>query len=54
YLYNYGWNLGHLGPAAAVAWAMLALLLLIAAVNWLIGRYVVRTSDSAVRTGATR
>ena len=40
YLYNYGWNLGHLGPAAAVAWAMLALLLIIAAVNWLIGRFV--------------
>ncbi|MCX4677043.1 sugar ABC transporter permease [Streptomyces sp. NBC_01433] len=43
YLYNYGWNLGHLGPAAAVAWAMLALLLIIAAVNWLIGRFT-RTS----------
>ncbi|MEU6735920.1 sugar ABC transporter permease [Streptomyces physcomitrii] len=40
YLYNYGWNLGHLGPAAAVAWAMLALLLIIAAVNWLVGRFV--------------
>jgi cellobiose transport system permease protein len=40
YLYNYGWNLGHLGPAAAVAWAMLALLLIIAAANWLVGRLV--------------
>ncbi|MFD4590844.1 carbohydrate ABC transporter permease [Streptomyces rubiginosohelvolus] len=49
YLYNYGWNLGHLGPAAAVAWAMLALLLLIAAANWIVGRFL-RTS--AVRPGA--
>ncbi|KIF69787.1 ABC transporter permease [Streptomyces sp. AcH 505] len=40
YLYNYGWNLGHLGPAAAVAWAMLALLLIIAAINWLFSRFV--------------
>ncbi|MFJ8854578.1 carbohydrate ABC transporter permease [Streptomyces sp. NPDC102437] len=44
YLYNYGWKLGHLGPAAAVAWAMLALLLLIAAINWLVGRSVRKTS----------
>ncbi|MFB7209599.1 carbohydrate ABC transporter permease [Streptomyces sp. NPDC056255] len=44
YLYNYGWKLGHLGPAAAVAWAMLALLLFIAAINWLVGRSVRKTS----------
>ncbi|WP_405390646.1 sugar ABC transporter permease [Streptomyces sp. NBC_01102] len=44
YLYNYGWNLGHLGPAAAVAWAMLVLLLLIAAINWLIGRFMRKTA----------
>ncbi|MFF0788038.1 carbohydrate ABC transporter permease [Streptomyces spiralis] len=40
YLYNYGWKLGHLGPAAAVAWAMLVLLLLIALINWIVGRFV--------------
>ncbi|MEW2547224.1 sugar ABC transporter permease [Streptomyces sp. NPDC047002] len=40
YLYNYGWKLGHLGPAAAVAWAMLALLLIIAGINLLVGRLV--------------
>ncbi|MFE9249118.1 carbohydrate ABC transporter permease [Streptomyces sp. NPDC007088] len=40
YLYNYGWKLGHLGPAAAVAWAMLGLLLLIALINWIVGRRV--------------
>jgi ABC-type nitrate/sulfonate/bicarbonate transport system permease component len=40
YLYNYGWKLGHLGPAAAVAWAMLVLLLLIALINWIISRFV--------------
>ncbi|MFD7921330.1 carbohydrate ABC transporter permease [Streptomyces sp. NPDC059740] len=40
YLYNYGWKLGHLGPAAAVAWAMLVLLLLIALINWIVGRTV--------------
>ncbi|WP_217162530.1 carbohydrate ABC transporter permease [Streptomyces sp. AC512_CC834] len=40
YLYNYGWKLGHLGPAAAVAWAMLVLLLLIALINWIVSRYV--------------
>ncbi|KMS67622.1 ABC transporter permease [Streptomyces leeuwenhoekii] len=40
YLFNYGWKLGHLGPAAAVAWAMLVLLLLIALINWIVGRYV--------------
>ncbi|MFE2018493.1 carbohydrate ABC transporter permease [Streptomyces sp. NPDC059499] len=44
YLYNYGWNLGHLGPAAAVAWAMLVLLLLIAAINWLVGRFMRKTA----------
>lgn len=44
YLYNYGWNLGHLGPAAAVAWAMLVLLLLIAAINWFIGRLARKTA----------
>ncbi|KPC85025.1 carbohydrate ABC transporter permease [Streptomyces mutomycini] len=44
YLYNYGWNLGHLGKAAAVAWAMLVLLLLIAAINWLVGRFVRKTA----------
>ncbi|MEU0744363.1 sugar ABC transporter permease [Streptomyces sp. NPDC006134] len=40
YLYNYGWKLGHLGPAAAVAWAMLVLLLLIALINWIVGRFM--------------
>ncbi|MBJ6638817.1 MULTISPECIES: carbohydrate ABC transporter permease [unclassified Streptomyces] len=40
YLFNYGWKLGHLGPAAAVAWAMLVLLLLIALINWIVGRFV--------------
>ncbi|MGW5656623.1 carbohydrate ABC transporter permease [Streptomyces humi] len=40
YLYNYGWKLGHLGPAAAVAWAMLALLLLIALINLIVGRFL--------------
>ncbi|MEU3727996.1 sugar ABC transporter permease [Streptomyces sp. NPDC033538] len=40
YLFNYGWKLGHLGPAAAVAWAMLVLLLLIALINWIVSRYV--------------
>ncbi|MER6463216.1 sugar ABC transporter permease [Streptomyces sp. NPDC001228] len=40
YLYNYGWKLGHLGPAAAVAWAMLALLLFIALINLIVGRFV--------------
>ncbi|MQY39891.1 Lactose transport system permease protein LacF [Streptomyces sp. RB17] len=40
YLFNYGWKLGHLGPAAAVAWAMLVLLLLIAFINWIVGRFV--------------
>ncbi|WP_431038869.1 carbohydrate ABC transporter permease [Streptomyces sp. P6-2-1] len=40
YLYNYGWKLGHLGPAAAVAWSMLGLLLLIALIQWLIGRFL--------------
>ncbi|MFD4560095.1 carbohydrate ABC transporter permease [Streptomyces sp. NPDC058469] len=38
YLFNYGWKLGHLGPAAAVAWAMLVLLLLIALINLIVGR----------------
>ncbi|EDY44833.2 carbohydrate ABC transporter permease [Streptomyces sp. SPB074] len=50
YLYNYGWKLGHLGPAAAVAWSMLALLLLIALLQWLIGRL---TRAGAAREGAT-
>jgi len=40
YLFNYGWKLGHLGPAAAVAWAMLVLLLLIALINWIVSRFV--------------
>ncbi|CAL9519105.1 Lactose transport system permease protein LacF [Streptomyces sp. enrichment culture] len=40
YLFNYGWKLGHLGPAAAVAWAMLVLLLLIALINWIVGRFL--------------
>ncbi|CAL9563782.1 MULTISPECIES: carbohydrate ABC transporter permease [unclassified Streptomyces] len=40
YLYNYGWKLQHLGPAAAVAWAMLVLLLLIALINWIVSRFV--------------
>jgi cellobiose transport system permease protein len=40
YLYYYGWKLGHLGPASAVAWAMLVLLLLIALINWIVGRLV--------------
>ncbi|HEY9439574.1 MAG TPA: sugar ABC transporter permease [Streptomyces sp.] len=43
YLYDYGWHLGHLGTAAAVAWAMLALLLLIVAVNWLVRRVMRKT-----------
>lgn len=44
YLYNYGWNLGHLGMSAAVAWAMLALLLAIALINWIISRFVRRSA----------
>jgi cellobiose transport system permease protein len=40
YLFNYGWKLQHLGPAAAVAWAMLVLLLLIALINWIVSRFV--------------
>ncbi|WP_329295973.1 carbohydrate ABC transporter permease [Streptomyces sp. NBC_01455] len=40
YLFNYGWKLGHLGPAAAVAWAMLVLLLLIALINWVVARFM--------------
>ncbi|MFF8655749.1 carbohydrate ABC transporter permease [Streptomyces huasconensis] len=38
YLYDQGWINGHLGRASAVAWLMLVLLLLIAAVNLLIAR----------------
>ncbi|MDG4860496.1 sugar ABC transporter permease [Streptomyces sp. T-3] len=38
YLYDQGWINGHLGRASAVAWLMLAILLLIAAVNLLIVR----------------
>ncbi|WP_327355869.1 carbohydrate ABC transporter permease [Streptomyces sp. NBC_01304] len=38
YLYDQGWINGHLGRASAVAWLMLAILLLIAAVNLLIAR----------------
>ncbi|MFF2654080.1 carbohydrate ABC transporter permease [Streptomyces sp. NPDC058045] len=44
YLYNYGWKLGHLGPAAAVAWAMLVLLLLIALLNRITGRVLRRNA----------
>ncbi|MBZ6112606.1 MULTISPECIES: carbohydrate ABC transporter permease [Streptomyces] len=40
YLYNYGWKLQHLGLSAAVAWAMLVLLLLIALINWIVSRFV--------------
>ncbi|MEV6751949.1 sugar ABC transporter permease [Streptomyces sp. NPDC051214] len=38
YLYDQGWINGHLGRASAVAWLMLVILLLIAAVNLLIAR----------------
>ncbi|MBW5423947.1 ABC transporter permease subunit [Streptomyces sp. BG9H] len=38
YLYDQGWINGHLGRASAVAWLMLLILLLIAAVNLLIAR----------------
>ncbi|MEU5898566.1 MULTISPECIES: sugar ABC transporter permease [Streptomyces] len=38
YLYDQGWINGHLGRASAVAWLMLVILLLIAAVNMLIAR----------------
>ncbi|MGV9878236.1 carbohydrate ABC transporter permease [Streptomyces sp. NPDC003006] len=38
YLYDQGWINGHLGRASAVAWLMLLVLLLIAAVNLLIAR----------------
>ncbi|CAM5682940.1 Sugar ABC transporter permease OS=Streptomyces alboniger OX=132473 GN=CP975_12570 PE=3 SV=1 [Streptomyces alboniger] len=38
YLYDQGWINGHLGRASAVAWLMLAILLIIAAVNMLIVR----------------
>jgi cellobiose transport system permease protein len=38
YLYDQGWINGHLGRASAVAWLMLAILLIIAAVNLLIVR----------------
>ncbi|MCX5397217.1 carbohydrate ABC transporter permease [Streptomyces sp. NBC_00102] len=44
YLYNYGWNLQHLGLSAAVAWSMLALLLAIALINWIISRFVRRSA----------
>ncbi|MFG2647155.1 carbohydrate ABC transporter permease [Streptomyces sp. NPDC048436] len=38
YLYDQGWINGHLGRASAVAWLMLVVLLLIAAINLLIAR----------------
>lgn len=38
YLYEQGWVNLHLGRASAIAWAMFLILLLIAAVNWLIAR----------------
>ncbi|MBH5338080.1 sugar ABC transporter permease [Streptomyces pactum] len=38
YLYEQGWINLHLGRASAIAWAMFLILLLIAAVNWLIAR----------------
>ncbi|XUZ89045.1 sugar ABC transporter permease [Streptomyces sp. HD1123-B1] len=38
YLYEQGWVNLHLGRASAIAWTMFLILLLIGAVNWLIGR----------------
>ncbi|MFF8811668.1 carbohydrate ABC transporter permease [Streptomyces pactum] len=38
YLYEQGWINLHLGRASAIAWTMFLILLLIAAVNWLIAR----------------
>ncbi|OPF74568.1 ABC transporter permease [Streptomyces antioxidans] len=38
YLYEQGWVNLHLGRASAIAWAMFLILLLIAAVNWLLRR----------------
>jgi cellobiose transport system permease protein len=38
YLYEQGWVNLHLGKAAAIAWAMFLILLIIGAVNWLVAR----------------
>ncbi|SDK96544.1 carbohydrate ABC transporter permease [Streptomyces indicus] len=38
YLYEQGWVNLHLGRASAIAWAMFLILLVIAAVNWLLAR----------------
>jgi len=40
YLYEQGWTNYHLGRASAIAWAMFLLLLLIAAVNGLLARWL--------------
>ncbi|MFF2505994.1 carbohydrate ABC transporter permease [Streptomyces sp. NPDC058067] len=43
YLYDQGWINGHLGRASAVAWLMLAILLVVAALNLLIARRLRRS-----------
>ncbi|QNE77155.1 ABC transporter permease subunit [Streptomyces finlayi] len=44
YLYEQGWVNLHLGRASAIAWTMFLILLLIGAVNWLVGRRLRKSS----------
>ncbi|NGO81000.1 sugar ABC transporter permease [Streptomyces sp. YC504] len=47
YLYEQGWVNLHLGRASAIAWAMFLILLLVAAVNWLIARWLRKSEGRA-------
>ncbi|MFD3450932.1 carbohydrate ABC transporter permease [Streptomyces sp. NPDC058691] len=45
YLYEQGWTNYHLGRASAIAWAMFLLLLLIAAINGLVARWLRKSHE---------
>ncbi len=47
YLYEQGWVNLNLGRASAIAWAMFLILLVIAAVNWLLARRLRKSEGSA-------
>ncbi|MFH9431176.1 carbohydrate ABC transporter permease [Streptomyces sp. NPDC017615] len=45
YMYDQGWIIGNLGKASAIAWSMFLILLIVAAVNLLLTRWLRRSDD---------
>ncbi|MCX3058852.1 carbohydrate ABC transporter permease [Streptomyces beihaiensis] len=45
YMYDQGWTIGNLGKASAIAWSMFLILLVIAAINLLVSRWLRKSSQ---------